>query len=132
MSTKCRVKGTILKNVLCGHSCNYIYSICNELDNKFLLGVLNSKVVNYYFKYFNQTNNVPIGEIKGIPFPSSRKEDRLKIIELVDEIYNARISSNKSDSLPHVRTNRCRNKNNRTKHLKTTIACGNAGYCCLY
>lgn len=93
MSTKCRVKGTILKNVLCGHSCNYIYSICNELDNKFLLGVLNSKVVNYYFKYFNQTNNVPIGEIKGIPFPSSRKEDRLKIIELVDEIYNARISS---------------------------------------
>ena len=93
MSTKCRVKGTILKNVLCGHSCNYIYSICNELDNKFLLGVLNSKVVNYYFKYFNQTNNVPIGEIKGIPFPSSRKEDRLKITELVDEIYNARLLS---------------------------------------
>ena len=93
MSTKCRVKGTILKNVLCGHSCNYIYSICNELDNKFLLGVLNSKVVNYYFKYFNQTNNVPIGEIKGIPFPSSRKEDRLKITEMVDEIYKARLLS---------------------------------------
>jgi hypothetical protein len=36
---------------------------------------------------------VPIGEIKGIPFPSSRKEDRLKIIELVDEIYNARLLS---------------------------------------
>ena len=70
-----RVKGTVLSNVLLGHSTNYIYSKKNEYSNYYVLALLNSKVVNFYFKFFNQTNHVPIGELKKIPFAScSQKE----------------------------------------------------------
>ena len=85
-----RVKGTILNNVICGHSCNVLFSKDNRFDNRTILAVLNSKAVNYYFKYFNQTNHVPIGEIRKIPFPSIAKEEQEKLIDLVDRILNAK------------------------------------------
>jgi len=64
-----RIKAMLIEpNYLCGHTTNYCFikngSACDLL---FLLGVLNSSLVNYYFKYFNNTNHVPIGEIKKIP-----------------------------------------------------------------
>ncbi len=81
-----RIKGTLLKNVILGDSCNYIFSKTKECDNKFILGVLNSNCVNYYFKFFNQTNHVPIGELRKIPFPSTSIEQQKPIIDLVDKI----------------------------------------------
>ena len=62
-----RIKGVIIENMLCGHSVNYMFSKHEEIPLEALLGVLNSRLVNYYFKFYNQTNNVPIGEIKMIP-----------------------------------------------------------------
>ncbi len=65
-----RVRGAIVgKGVLCGHTTNYCFVNNNYISNFFILALLNSKVVNYYFSYFNKTNHVPIGEIKSIPFP---------------------------------------------------------------
>jgi hypothetical protein len=49
-----------------------------------LLGLLNSKLVNYYFKFYNQTNHVPIGEIKKIPVQPITENNRL----IVDQIQN--------------------------------------------
>ncbi len=85
-----RIKGTILKNVICGHSTNYIFSKHKEIDNRFILAVLNSKAVNYYFKFFNQTNHVPIGELKKIPFPEATPTHQQPIIALVDKILAAK------------------------------------------
>jgi hypothetical protein len=63
-----RVKGTIMHNVLCGHTTNYLIPKQNSgITLKYLLGLINSKLMNYYFKFYNQTNHVPIGEIKNIP-----------------------------------------------------------------
>ena len=56
------------------------------MDNKFILGVLNSKAVNYYFKFYNQTNHVPTGELKRIPFPVATNEQQQRIIALMDKI----------------------------------------------
>lgn len=80
-----RVKGTILKNVICGHSVNYLYSINNQFDLYYLLALINCKAVNYYFKYFNQTNHVPIGELKKIPIPSPKFGIDDRLIKLVKE-----------------------------------------------
>ncbi len=93
-----RTKGTILKDVICGHSTNYIFSKMTEIDNRFILAVLNSKAVNYYFKFFNQTNHVPIGELKKIPFPQATPEQQKPIIYLVDKILSAKKANPKADT----------------------------------
>ena len=82
------MKGTILKNVICGDSCNLLYSKDSIIDNRFVLAVLNSKAVNYYFKFYNQTNHVPIGEIRNVPFPTINKTEQAYIIGLVDQILS--------------------------------------------
>lgn len=86
MGLKHRVKGTILSNVICGDSCNIIFPNRNDIDIFYMLGILNSKVVNYYFKFFNQTNHVPIGELKKIPFPVVDVIKQKAIIKIVSNI----------------------------------------------
>jgi adenine-specific DNA-methyltransferase len=74
-----RIKATIIeKNNFCGHTTNYCFAK-EKYNNLFVLAVLNSKIVNYYFKYFNNTNHVPIGEIKNIPFPKANEVVQGKI-----------------------------------------------------
>lgn len=95
MGLQHRVKGTILLNVICGHSCNLLFSKNSQYNNKFVLAILNSKAVNYYFKFYNQTNHVPIGEIRKIPFPDSTLAQRNRLISIVDEVLAIkRVSSN--------------------------------------
>lgn len=83
-----RINGTILsKEVLCGHSTNYLFPIRENVSSCFLLGLINSRLFNFYFKFYNQTNNVPIGEIKKIPVPREiPTETKNKIENLVAEI----------------------------------------------
>ena len=75
-----------------------MFSNDNLIDNRTILSVLNSKAVNYYFKYFNQTNHVPIGEIRKIPFPSIAKEDQEKLIDIVDRILNTKRDNPNADT----------------------------------
>ena len=87
-----------MNNVICGHSTNYIFSKVNGINNKYILAVLNSKAVNYYFKFFNQTNHVPIGELKRIPFPVPVPEQQQLIINLVDKILTAKKANSQADT----------------------------------
>ena len=48
--------------------------------------MFNSKLFNYYFKFYNQTNHIPIGEIKSIPVPSLEKINHFPFVNLVDYI----------------------------------------------
>lgn len=76
-----RVKGTILCNEICGDTCNLLYSKSKHYSNELVLGILNSNCVNYYFKFYNQTNHVPIGEIKRIPFPQDIDDRKARQVE---------------------------------------------------
>ena len=99
MGLRHRTKGTILKNVICGDSCNIIFSKDNKkYDNRYILALLNSNAVNYYFKFFNQTNHVPIGEIRKIPFPTATPEQQKPIIDLVDQILAAKKADSSADT----------------------------------
>lgn len=77
-----RIKATILKDVICGDSCNLIYSIDETISNYIVLAILNSKVVNYYFKFYNQTNHVPVGELRNIPFPLVSEKEKNSWVNL--------------------------------------------------
>ncbi len=78
-----RVKGTILSNVICGDTCNLLFTKTPKYSNELVLGILNSRCVNYYFKFYNQTNHVPIGEIKRIPFPQVISKEVVHDIESI-------------------------------------------------
>ena len=90
MGLKQRTKGTILKNIIAGDSCNVLFSTNENFPNKYILAILNSKAINYYFKYFNQTNHVPIGEVRKFPIPSATPAQQQEIIVLVDKILAAK------------------------------------------
>ena len=98
MGLQHRVKGTILKNVICGDSCNLLFSKDSKIDNRFVLAVLNSKAVNYFFKFYNQTNHVPIGEIRNVPFPTINKTEQAYIVGLVDQILFAKRGNHLTDT----------------------------------
>ena len=98
MGLQHRVKGTILKNVICGDSCNLLFTRDSQYDNRFILAVLNSKAVNYYFKFYNQTNHVPIGEIRNVPFPTASKEKQMYVIGLVNKILSAKRTNPSADT----------------------------------
>ena len=87
MGQEQRIKATILQNVICGDSCNLLYSKNEKISNYVVLAVLNSKAVNYYFKYFNQTNHVPVGELRKIPFPNVSDSYKDKLQMLVEKVF---------------------------------------------
>lgn len=93
-----RVKAALATNVILGDSVNYLIPK-NSVILEGILGVINSKVINYYFKFYNQTNHVPIGEFKEIPFPKLSEDDQnmigkyvSQIIEMKNKDVNADIS----------------------------------------
>ncbi len=93
-----RVKGMLLQNVLCGHTTNYLYSTNKAVNNSSLLAILNSSAVNYYFKYYNQTNHVPIGEIKRIPFPDIPEKVARQLAGTADLILAAKKADPNADT----------------------------------
>lgn len=101
-----RVKGTILQNVILGDSTNYIYSKVKDIDNYYVLALLNSKVINYFFKYFNQTNHVPIGELKKIPFAmaDNKVQEVLKNMakRIIDDAYNGNYRFDLELQIDHI------------------------------
>ncbi len=67
---KRRVNCIMSNEFLCGHTTNYLISKNKKISNLLLISIMNSKMINYLFKYFNKTNHVPIGEIKQLPVPN--------------------------------------------------------------
>lgn len=80
-----RVKATIQQGLILGDSINYLIPKI-DMSLEAALGVVNSKVVNYYFKFYNQTNHVPIGDFKAIPFPVLNSQIQEQLASIVNII----------------------------------------------
>ena len=66
---------TILpKNSLCANSLNFVVND-NPIVLRFFLGVLNSKLINQYYKWTSTNTNITTTEINRIPIP--KVEDRI-------------------------------------------------------
>ena len=57
---------------------------------KFLCGVLNSKVINYWYPHKYRMPTIGGYELSSIPIPSASKEQQKSIIDIVDEILVAK------------------------------------------
>ena len=70
----------------CGNSVNYILADNLPFDSRYLLGVLNSSLLNWLFKKQSTNSNVNGYEIDRLPvvFPDKRKEEA--VVKLVDKI----------------------------------------------
>jgi len=93
-----RVNGFLMKNVLCGHTTNYLMSKKPRVSNKLLLAFTNSSLVNCYFKFYNQTNHIPIGEIKKVPVPDLSSVEQEGFTTLVDQILAAKRDNPAADT----------------------------------
>ena len=104
---KRRIKAVLVSpNYFCGHTTNYCFSKTENMSNLYLLALLNSSAVDYFFRYFNNTNHVPIGEIKNIPIPSVNQAEQEKIakkaqtmLDLNKELQTTSANTDKYNSL---------------------------------
>ncbi len=103
MQQKLRIKSSILdKGFLCGHTTNYLI-LRKEIDLSFILGIINSKLINWFFTIFNNTNHIPAREIKRFPFPlidfNNLKNNKMYLIltECVNEMLKTMVNYYESE-----------------------------------
>lgn len=90
---KIRIVSTIVPaGVYLANSCNYILS--EKLDLKFLLGVFNSKLINWYFRCFSTNSNVNGYEVDNIPITIPDKAIQQKIIQITTDILDLKQKDN--------------------------------------
>lgn len=76
ISNERRLNFTLIpKNYILANSCNYIVVEDNNynIDLYFLIGILNSSVINLYFKFQSSNNHINNYEIDNIPIPINYK-----------------------------------------------------------
>ena len=78
--------------VYLANSCNYILPT-QELPASYLLGLLNSKLLNWYFRCFSTNSNVNGYEVEDFPMPKANEKQKQTIINLVDKILEAKRSN---------------------------------------
>lgn len=95
---KIRLVMTIVPpGVYLANSCNYILPT-QELPASYLLGLLNSKLLNWYFRCFSTNSNVNGYEVEDFPMPKATEQQKQAIISLVDKILNAKHSDPSTDT----------------------------------
>ena len=79
------------------NSCNYIFAP-NNIDIYALLGLLNSKLINWFFRCFSTNSNVNGYEIDNLPIPNISKDNQVKLRDLVVTIIEKKNSDNYADT----------------------------------
>jgi len=95
INSKKRLKFAIVeKNYILGNSCNYItiqndlFGLGKKLSLEYLLGVLNSDLLNWRFKLTNSNNHVSNYEIYELPIAVPTNEQKGKIETIVKNIIS--------------------------------------------
>jgi Alw26I/Eco31I/Esp3I family type II restriction m6 adenine DNA methyltransferase len=97
VNEKIRIKAMLVRGVYCANSLNYI-TLKREINKKYLLGLLNSKLLNFIFKKFNSNSNVNGYEINNLPIVEADKEKTEKIADLVEKIISAKEKNHAIDT----------------------------------
>ena len=90
---KYRLKSTVLESgIFCGHSVNYIRITEPKTSINYVLGVLNSRLLNWFFKTTSTNSNVNGYEVNNLPFVANSSL-RKPIENLVTKILAAKAAS---------------------------------------
>ena len=65
---------------------------------KFILGILNSKTINYLFMKYFLNKDIYAYQLEQIPIPAINKEKQQPIISLVEKVLNSKNQNPKSDT----------------------------------
>jgi hypothetical protein len=87
----------IVKGVYCANSLNFL-TLKKKINKKYLLGILNSKLINFIFKQFNTNSNVNGYEINNLPIVEANKENTKKVADLVGKIIAAKEKNHTADT----------------------------------
>jgi len=87
VNEKIRIKAMIVSGVYCANSLNFL-SMEKDINLRYLLGLMNSKLLNFIFKKFNTNSNVNGYEINNLPIIEADKATEKKVIALVEKILN--------------------------------------------
>jgi len=94
---KIRIVSTIVPaGLYLANSCNYILADGKNLF--YLLGVFNSKLINWYFKCFSTNSNVNGYEVDNLPIPQADEEFINNIASLVKQILELKEEDNNADT----------------------------------
>ena len=95
---KIRLVMTIVpRGVYLANSCNYIIPT-KELPAKYLLGLMNSHLMNWYFRCFSTNSNVNGYEVENFPMPNDNTDIKREITELVDIILRLKANNASVDT----------------------------------
>lgn len=98
-----RLKSTIIQSgIFCANSVNYLYFTNCDINKKFILGLLNSSLMNYIFKISSTNSNVNGYEVDALPIIVPDINIQNQIADIVDRIiiekqnagYNAEFCKN--------------------------------------
>jgi len=99
MTDKNRFNVAITKGNKClfGHSVDKILLKANT-NSKFILALLNSKMIDWYFRKTSTNNHVNIYELEQLPIPTATPLQQQPIIALVDKILAAKKANPQADT----------------------------------
>lgn len=100
VNEKVRLKMTIIPpQVFCANSVNYIVFTNGNADIHFILGVLNSQVLNYVFSKFSTNSNVNGYEVDNLPIPQNPDvKCSAQICALVEQTLKAKRKNPAADT----------------------------------
>ena len=94
---KIRIIATVIPaGIYLANSCNYILADGHNIN--YMLGVFNSKLINWYFRCFSTNSNVNGYEIDNLPIPLAEKQIEDKIIQLVETILRLKSEDHYADT----------------------------------
>ena len=91
------VMALVPKGYYLANSCNYLFAPTG-FDIYALLGILNSKLINWFFRCFSTNSNVNGYEIDNLPIPSIDVDTQLKLKDLVSTIIKQKNIDGNADT----------------------------------
>ncbi|MCA6528302.1 MAG: Eco57I restriction-modification methylase domain-containing protein, partial [Pseudanabaena sp. M179S2SP2A07QC] len=82
------------------YTCSVIFSQINsnEINLKYLLAILNSHLINIWYKNFDTDIEIKLASVKQIPIPKIDKDNQANFILLVDKILTAKKGDPNADT----------------------------------
>ena len=98
MTDKRRFNVAITKQDKClfGNSVNKL-AICRGYNPFYILAIINSQVIDWYFRKTSTNNHVNIYELEQLPIPNATSEQQQPIIEIIDQIIQKKQSNPTAD-----------------------------------
>jgi hypothetical protein len=90
----------LVKGAYCANSLNFL-TLKKPVNKKYLLALLNSKLLNFIFIKFNTNSNVNGYEINNLPIVEAAKETEKKLASLVGKIITGKKKNPPENTLPH-------------------------------